>query len=527
MAHTFLLIVLLLAALSPLLTFTRLFQLKEWRFDRLREHLRHEGWLRQLFGWIRPSVCAVGILGVIALSFLPLELPLRPRHVVAATVGLLAWFTLFRFVIGKQRRPVWTRKAVAVNALALLLFVSVSYPIATAPASLTFHVLLIILPLLLPLFATLAIVLLLPIDTLLKVRLLARARRRRLLCHRLKVIGITGSVGKTTTKELLVHLLRDRNILATPAHVNTELGVAELILRKLRQDHELFIVEMGAYKRGEIALLCSLVSPQYGVITFLGSQHLALFGSQEELLQAKGELFAALPPEGYAFLNADSPSAEEVKKFSPCPVITVGTGGHANIEAFDIQEHAEGVSFTVRGVPLSLPLQGTHQVTNVLLAVAVAEKLGVSLGECAQRLRDFRGLAQTFEKKVGQQGQVVLDDTHNASPASFRAAVEWARSAKATRKILVTAGLLELGSEEQSTHGEMGALSREVFHEVYFLSKKCAQYFEQGYGRRVHLLERKFFDPESFKVILPSLNSGTLIVCIGRMPSTLVQRFLT
>jgi len=509
----------LLAGLSPLLTFARLFQLKEWRWDRLREHLRHEGCCSQLFGWVRPTVIASGLLFYGVFSFFPDVLAFDPLYFLWGAIGMLAWFTLFRFVVGKQARPVWTSKSIAVSVLAVALYFVVAWLLTRGEQSPAQAIIFSLLPLLSFSAVIFAVVLLSPLDRFLKNRILNKARKVRASLPNLTVIGITGSVGKTMTKELLAHILSDRKALVTPAHVNTELGVANLMIAKLKEDHQLFIVEMGAYRRGEIKLLCSLTAPQIGIITYIGKQHLGLFGSQEDLCHAKGELFAALPPSGHAYLNADTEYCEHLMKLASCPVQTVGTGGHATFEAFDIQETGNGVMFTLRGESFAVPLQGTHQVTNVLLAAAAAETLGVLIVESAKRLRTFTNPPQTFEKKEGEKGQIVLDDTHNASPASFRAAIEWARAHDAKTKILVTAGLLELGKEECVIHKELGALSREVFDDTVFLSNKCVRDFEQGYGKQVKVAPKK-----KFKI---AVNKDMLIVCEGRMPETIVQSLLS
>jgi len=473
----------------------------------------------QLFGWVKPAVVGTGLLIFGLLTLMEESIPFPPVAALWAAIGLLAWFTLFRFVLGKQARPVWTMKSIAVTLLSLLLFAVIAYLLTGGMHDTVRSVALSVMPLLSFVSVFIAVTVLLPLDRLLKRGILSRAGKLRQSLPNLSVIGITGSVGKTTTKELLAHILSDRKILITPAHVNTEMGVANLMLRKLKDEHQLFIVEMGAYRRGEIKLLCSLVQPQIGVITFIGKQHLGLFGSQEDLCHAKGELFSALPPSGHAFLNADTQFCDHLMKLAACPVQTVGTGGHATYEAFDIQETGGGISFTLRDTAFVLPLQGTHQVTNVLLACAVAEVLGVPIAECAKRLKSFKGPAQTFEKREGEQGQIVLDDTHNASPASFRAAIEWARSASTKKKILVTAGLLELGKEECAIHQELGTLSRDVFDDVVFLSKKCVQSFELGFGKSVKVAPKK-----KFKI---ALSSDMLIVCEGRMPESVVQNLLT
>ncbi len=514
-----LIVLLLVATVSPVLTFTRLLQMKEWRWDRLRAHFKREGWLRQLLGIVRPVFVGIGILLFLLVPLFPERWFLEREHILWGTWGLLAWFTLFRSVIGNQRRPVWTKKSLGVVSLALLLLGIAGFLLVGRREALFGSLLLLLLPLFSFLFVAAAFLLLLPLDRFLKARLLRRARMIRQKLPHLTVIGITGSVGKTTTKELLAHILSDRKILITPSHVNTEMGVADLMIRKLREEHSLFIVEMGAYRRGEIQLLCSLVSPQIGVITFIGNQHLALFGSREDLCRAKGELFQALPPEGHAFLNADSEGCDMLSSMASCPVHTVGTGGHVAFEAYDIQENAEGISFTVRGVPFHVPLHGTHQVTNVLLAAAVAEVLTIPLAESAKRLQGFHGLPQTFEMKTGKKGQVVLDDTHNASATSFRAAIEWARAHPAKTKLLVTSGLIELGEEERAICQELGLHAREVFQEVIFLDKKCAQCFEEGYGKAVFVPRRG-----RFKV---ALREDMLIVCEGRMPEWIVPKLLS
>ena len=512
-------ILFLLATLSPVLTFARLFQMKEWRWDRLRVHLKREGRARQLFGIVRPACTGVGLLLLLLVPLFPESVPMTRTYALFGTWGLLAWFTLFRFVIGKQKRPVWTAKAIGITALSLLFLLITGFLLLAKRDVLIIEILLLILPLFSFLAVGAAFLLALPLDRFLKARILLQATEIRKACPHLTVVGITGSVGKTTTKELLAHLTQDRKVLVTPSHVNTEMGVAALMIKKLTPEHALFIVEMGAYRRGEIALLCSITLPQIGVITYIGNQHLALFGSREELCRSKGELFSALPPSGHAFLNGDTEGCDVLSALASCPVHTVGTGGHATYEAFDIEENAEGVSFTLRGTSFRVPVHGTHQITNIVLAIAVAETLGIALPESAKRLANFHGLPQTFEVKTGKRGQTVLDDTHNASAASFRAAIEWARAHPAKLKILVTSGVIELGLAEGPICQELGLHSRDVFKEVIFLDKKCAQHFEQGFGKSVFVPRKG-----KFKV---AIEEQSLFVCEGRMPEWIVPKLLS
>ncbi|MBI4129278.1 hypothetical protein HY464_01135, partial [Candidatus Peregrinibacteria bacterium] len=305
--HTIFVNLTLAASLSPLLTFAHLWQLKEWRWDRLREHLRTEGYIRQLFGITRPAILGLGLVATQLSAF---------SFQLSASIILIA-FTLLntaQILLKKQPYPVWTRKAVTLVGTSLLLTgiaaqfsifhsASSSWPRGNFQFS-------IFLPLLQPLILALALTLLFPIDHLLKQRILRHAKTLRIRFPNLTVIGITGSAGKTTTKELLAHILGPEAI-ATPEHVNMELGVARWLLKNLQPTtynlQPVLIVEMGAYREGEIATLCSVAQPTMGIITSIGTQHIGLFGSQKAIAEAKGELFAALPKNGNAFINIDTP----------------------------------------------------------------------------------------------------------------------------------------------------------------------------------------------------------------------------
>ncbi|MFA6038876.1 MAG: UDP-N-acetylmuramoyl-tripeptide--D-alanyl-D-alanine ligase [Candidatus Peribacteraceae bacterium] len=527
----------LLAALSPLLTYASLWQVKEWRWDRLREEIVRERTILPLVGGkIRPLLV---IVYAITLFFL------RTGSLVPATLLLLSLLTVIQFAFRKQRTPVWTSKAKALVALALLLDTAL---IIAAPFFFRHAPFVIpLLPLLQSAVLTLSWALFLPVDRALKRRIFAAARAVRSAHPELLVIGITGSVGKTTTKELLAHVLSGKTssqagasnnpsllspaergqeergqvgeVLFTPAHVNTEVGVAQWMLKNLSGKTiprgTPLIIEMGAYRKGEIRNLCSIVQPRFGIVTFIGNQHLALFGSSRALLEAKGELLQALPDEGHAFLNGDCERCRDMRAFCRCPVTVVGTGGAADLEAFDIEETTSGIRFTVGDVPFSLPLHGTHNVANILLVIAVAERLGISRKAIAERIRTFTPPHRTFEVRR-ERDVTVLDDTHNASAASFKAAIAWAKNQPFERKILLTSGIIELGEEHERTHRELGMLSAAVFHDAVFLDPGSATFFAEGYGKPVSSLTR----------LTPRVPAGSLLVCVGRMSPATLQRFL-
>ncbi|MFH1444571.1 MAG: UDP-N-acetylmuramoyl-tripeptide--D-alanyl-D-alanine ligase [Candidatus Peregrinibacteria bacterium] len=506
---SFLLILLTFTAtLSPLLTFAALWQVKEWRFDRLREHMRSEGLFLQTFGLFKPFILLLS---------LPILLHEWVPHLTwtVGVLSLLTMFTIVRLALNRQSRPVWTVKAITLMGSAAFLvllasFLLLLFPIEHTPALVT-------IPLLSPLTLIFSWTIFLPMDRVLKRRIMQRARSVRDKHEQLIVIGITGSVGKTTTKELLLHLLKAQGAQSTPAYVNAEIGVARWMTQALSGTSapKILIIEMGAYRSGEIQKLCAITRPLIGIITFIGSQHMALFGSQEKLLTAKAELFDALPQEGAAIVNGDSPFAEPLRKHAHCRTVTVGTGGPADLEAFDIEETSTGLRFRTGNTMITCPLHGTHNVTNILLAMAAAEVLGLKRPEVARRLSSFRPPEHTFSVRT-VRNVTLLDDTHNASPASFKASLGWAKGQPAEEKVLLTSGLIELGEEEDRVHAQLGTEAAGGFSRVIFAHPRHARSFARGYGKPVEILSKK----------TKPVTAGTLFICVGRIPEETVRRLL-
>ncbi len=511
----------LIACVSPLLTLAWLFQLKEWRIDRLREQLNREGYLTTLFGRVRPLILVVFVIGWLSMRFAATRLTSAEEGFsllgyfvlwILGTLVLLALASLVPIVRRRQRMPRWTMKATTVTSAALLFDA-----LAISLLIIRFYPFLPFLAVAQPLVLGLAWIIFLPLDRLLKHRILARAATVRAK-HDVIAIGITGSVGKTTTKELIAHLLADRKPLVTPKHVNTEMGVAQWITKELsklptnnqKQEARTLVIEMGAYAKGEIATLCRIVQPTMGIITYIGTQHLALFGSQQKLIEAKGELLQALPTDGHAFINGDCPPCRDMRALCRCPVTIVGTAD-ADAVATNLRETDAGLSFTFDGTSFHVPIHGAHNITNLLLAIAVARQCGMDLPEIRNRLQSFTLPDKTFTVRE-QHGVTILDDTHNASEASVAAAIDWAKSRNEPRKILLTTGIIELGDAEARIHEELGARASGVFDDVVFLSPRLAAPFEKGYG----------------KPLIPhvALRPGDLLVCIGRLPPSAISRLL-
>ncbi len=537
--HFVIIVLLVLACVSPLLTWLHLWQVKEWRWDRLLEHMKREGGTELLLSPSRAKLagawllCGLGTMLAIAAGYAPhwlLDREIFGAWFIALPIALAAVGTL-QFALRKQPLPRWTMKARMMAVMAcglnlliiafLLLFTTTGYDkpgneILVQPYA--FAALLI--PFLQPQIASVAWLLTYPLDRFLKRRIMNQARAIRTAHPQLTVIAVTGSVGKTTTKELLSHILADRKPLVPPDHVNTEMGVSIWIRKTLSSlptdSTATMVVEMGAYRMGEIALLCSIVQPTIGIITRIAQQHLALFGSQEAIAQAKGELFASLPETGRAFVNADSPMLKELTSRCRCPVTTVATDARADIVGLDIEETSRGLKFTADGTAFETGLHGTHNVTNILLAIGVAKHVGLPLPAVVKRLQTFSPPKRTFQVRH-ERGVTVLDDSYNCSTASMAAAVEWAKQQPAKRKILVTSGIIELGEAEEKLHREIAAQAQVVFEHAYVLDSKFLPYFQDGgFGDRASALPAN----------LERLKPDDLLVCVGRMPQSVIEKFL-
>jgi UDP-N-acetylmuramoyl-tripeptide--D-alanyl-D-alanine ligase len=455
---------------------------------------------------------------------LPVLVALPLASILLATLAVLALLSLAQFLTRRQPMPVWTAKTLMVTFLAAALSA------LAAVASLYSPYPALLLPLIVigqPAFVLAAWAALWPIDQTLKRRVMDRAAAVRRSRPDLTVIGIAGSVGKTTTKELIKHLIQDLNPIATPAHVNTEMGVAQWINGQLTTDsvhrtsdtsklstvHCPLIVEMGAYREGEVALLCRIAQPTIGVLTTLGSDHLALFGSEEAIRSANAELIEALPNDGHAFVAVNDKPSAAIAALSPCKTTTVGDD-HADLHATAVKDTEDGLRLTIQGHALHLPLHGTHNATNLLLAIGVARELGIGWDRIRVLLPSFRSVSHTFHVR-DERGVTVLDDTYNISFLSFQAALEWARHRTERPRILITHGLLEVGDAEDEYHRRLGEAANGCIEEAYVANPKAAKAFAEGFTGDVKSLAHH-------EVVAP----GSLLLCVGRMPLSTVQRFL-
>lgn len=280
---------------------------------------------------------------------------------------------------------------------------------------------------------------------------------------KLQVIGITGSLGKTTTKEVVAGVLSHRRqVLKSEGNFNSEIGLPLTVLNGLTPRHELAVLEMGMYTVGDIRLLARLARPRIGVVTAVQPVHLERLGTMERIQEAKQELVEELPPspEGVAILNADDGRVMAMAAAARARVVTYGVADQADIRASNIvSKGLRGVDFDLhhRGHRrrVGLPLLGTQSVHAALAAAAVALEVGFELSEVAEALHVLTPALRLLVVD-GINGSRIIDDSYNASPESVLAALNLLRDLPGRRKIAVLGDMLELGSAEEDGHRRVG-----------------------------------------------------------------------
>jgi len=275
------------------------------------------------------------------------------------------------------------------------------------------------------------------------------------------VIGVTGSYGKTSTKNFLYRILSEKyNTLVTPGNFNTTLGVVRTVREQLKPYHQVFIVEMGAKQVGDIKEICDLVHPSIGIVTAVGEMHLETFGSFENIQNTKFELIRALPSEGLGVINLDSAGIASYNDVPDnCRIIRYGIASdNADVKAENVAYGHNGTSFDVAGQHYSTRLLGGGNILDILGSLVVAEQLGV---EVARRKIAVSKL-QSVEHRLSMMnkgGVTVLDDAYNSNPEGAAMALEVLGkfvSGPSGKKIVVTPGIIELGERQAEINRELG-----------------------------------------------------------------------
>lgn len=289
-------------------------------------------------------------------------------------------------------------------------------------------------------------------DPLAALQEIARQARQRL---RYPLIAVTGSAGKTSTKDAIASLLgAGMPVSSSKGNYNNHIGLP-LSLLNLDESAGAAVLEMGMNHAGEIRMLAQLARPDIGVVTNVGTAHIENFASPEGIALAKRELIEELGREGHAVLNQDDPYVREFGAVHTGPIVTYGTLDGAMIRAESIRATGEGSRFSIRGVPFEIAIPGRHAILNVTAAVAVGSILGVSAGEMAQAARSLRGSPMRGQR-VEHNGITILNDCYNSNPEAARAMLDTLAAQSGGRHIAVLGEMLELGAWSGDLHRNVG-----------------------------------------------------------------------
>ncbi|MDD4036202.1 MAG: UDP-N-acetylmuramoyl-tripeptide--D-alanyl-D-alanine ligase [Bacilli bacterium] len=316
----------------------------------------------------------------------------------------------------------------------------------------------------------------------------------------LKIIGITGSYGKTTSKNILSDILSVKfNTLPTPKSLNTPNGLMITINNHLDKFDEIFIAEMGSYKIGEIKELCDLVSPKYGVVTIIGKAHLESFGSEENIQKGKFELIESLPQDGIGILNGDDHLQVSYKLKNNCKIVWIGIDNKdVDVYASNIECSEKGTTFdvTFKGDKTKYKFQtkllGYFNVYNILAAIALGKELGIDIPGLQVGVRKVRPTEHRLELKRGP-GVIIIDDAYNSNPSGAKMALEVLSIMKG-KKVIVTPGMIELGSKQYELNKEFGKQIAAVCDEVILVGEKQTKPIQDG-------LKEKGYDKKKIHIV--------------------------
>lgn len=346
-----------------------------------------------------------------------------------------------------------------------------------------------------------------PIEYLSHFRYKILARRKIKSKNGLKIIGITGSFGKTSTKHFVSTIISEKyNVLMTPESYNTPMGTCKTIREGLKDNHEVFISEMGARYPGDIKEICNIVRPQIGIITSIGDQHLETFKTIENIAKTKFELIDSLPNDGTAVLNGDDEQCVKLAKAYENETIFYGIENkNVDFYATDITFSSQGTSFVINGkngikIPCTTKLLGKHNIYNILAAVCVAVKLELTEEQIKAGIQKIEPVEHRLQIVPTNNGITVIDDAFNSNPVGSSMALEVIKGFPGN-KVIITPGMVELGEKEYDYNKEFGVN----------IANSCDYVILVGFKRTKPIVEglKQVNFPEDKIIVVSGLNEAT------------------
>jgi len=508
-----------------------LWQLKEYHTGRFLDHFRtHKG--KKIFFnflFISKLILLIVLLFFDGLFLLTFYLLLLVYFAESA-------FFVYGFIKNKFKRPVFTAKTIFLTVCSLIFTTSFLFKTYGLNNNFSFTSSILIFDIFTPLIVSFLILFLQPFFVLARNIILKKAKGKILEYKKLTVIGITGSYGKTSTKEFLTTVLSSKfSVLSTKDHQNSEIGIAQCILNNLNENHQIFLVEMGAYNKGGIKLLCDIVKPKIGVVTGVNQQHLAIFGSMENLLLAEGgrELLKSLPDNGMIVINGDNKycinlykSAEIKKKIYSLHNDKIDS----DIWTEDIIVEKKSLSFIVMTrekeiAYFDINILGKQNVQNILGVILVAKELGMSLEEISRACQNIKPAQAGITLKKGVHGIDIIDSSYSSNPNGVMADLDHLNTFP-QKKVIIMPCLIELGNKSAEIHREIGKKIAEVCDMAIITTKERFEEIKNGAMEngmpkdRILLCDKP---KDIFNMVTTFCKSRDTVLLEGRVPNELVE----
>lgn len=459
-----------------------LWQLKEYRLDRMLAHFKTEQGKRLILNPVSivKWILFVPGVGIIAYSYLA-KIPLQTFGLVIVIIFFSFWI-IWIIEAGRNISELlargWKLPKLSLRMVGILIVNFIfCFGLIAVEDKQTFLLYAPVLDILLaPVLALTVLIFAVPTSCIKKV-VIHLAKRKMAQYKNLIVIGVTGSFGKTTTKEFLATILSDKfNCLKTEGYHNTELAIAKTILGKLSHKHECFIVEMGAYRKGEIKAICNMVKPKIGIITGINQQHLELFGSQVNLMKAKFELVEGLSNKGIAVFNLGNGYIREMISWTKdlrkdVEIRGYSRDSHKNslLAVSEIDVSPNKMSFNLaykrKKIACVTKLSGLQNLDSILAASTVAVKLGLKLTDIKKVVSKLQSPTHTM-RIIKRFRATLIDDTFNANPDGVLAGLEYLNLFNG-KKYLVLTPLIELGKTAAVIHQSIGRKAASICDGIY------------------------------------------------------------
>jgi UDP-N-acetylmuramoyl-tripeptide--D-alanyl-D-alanine ligase len=507
---------LLVSGLLEYLEYTKIFQLADYRVDRTKDYFFARDGFKNLskIHWVW-KILAVWF----ALLFPYFE---------ATVLIVLILDILYRFFVTfKNTKPKFTLRSTSTLILPTLVETFLFFWFFPNPSIITFLILR-------PFVFTLSSLALWPLFKLLAKHYIKKATTKLSTYKNLKSIGITGSYGKTSVKVLLSEILSNKfKVIHTPKNINTELGIAQFILKTDFNKYDIFIAEMGAYGRGEVEIMTKMVKPEIGILTTIIEQHLALFKTVKNIQLAKFELLQSIPERGVSITNSDNFYCREMLKTIKSKVMTFGSMDKFEPTCLikDAKQNTDNLNFNLKIEEdeewnIQTKLLGVHQAYNIAPCVLTAKHLGMNKKDIISACARLKAPERTL-KAFSYGKSIIIDDSYNANPVGFKAGLKVLASlGKNKKKIVVARGMFELGTKTKQKHKEIGKDISKFADELILTTENPGKLFELGVEKDKTPVLYKLTNENIWEFLQKNKEENNIILIEHRLPDEIYEKLL-